>query len=433
MEKEKFNKLGYHFCNEMIALAHDFFEIATQKIDSIIKKTDSLKKNNDGSELVNYHELKNLSDDNLKHHLFRIAMFNYMNSIFERGVNDLLKLSIREDDDVKARFIEKFIDYDHHRIKNGQTSIRNTKFELMSQGDRDLVYLKFFKEVCEFMPPPLNWKFFYDISDQRMWRDKNLRFDFNEIKSRRNLLTHRGTHFDEEYAERVIYGATKSKNFIDPQERIEFFFKRKLFTHHPKITKENNNLYTLINQENPIPVIINNSYFNHSFSVLMNLYFKLWNHATKSDHLLVQTSHDLLVSSRKLSNPSYVFLVLDLLNEFYKDFDGQFSSDYLKANHLLAFREMRFIVNKFTDKTLRRNKLEQEFLDYFKISKEPIYKVLVSVVENDLDGAISNLLLCRGLPKSGKNWFLFTDIFENPRFEDAFQIATSPLKGARKK
>ena len=44
MEKEKFNKLGYHFCNEMIALAHDFFEIATQKIDSIIKKTDSLKK-----------------------------------------------------------------------------------------------------------------------------------------------------------------------------------------------------------------------------------------------------------------------------------------------------------------------------------------------------------------------------------------------------
>jgi hypothetical protein len=427
MEIDNFNSIGHRFCNEMMALADDFFEIANDKVNSIVKQADSLKASRENRKSINFHEIKNLTEDNLKHGLFRIAMFNYMNSIFERGTNDLLKLSVKEDVEVKSRFIEKFIDLDNHKIKNGQTSIRNAKFELMSQKDRDQVYIKYFKEVSECLPPLINWKYFYDISDRSMWSNKNLRFDFNEIRSRRNLLTHRGIHYDDEYVERVLYGATKSKNVAEPQERIEFYFKRGLFTSNKKASEEAVNLYSLVNTENPVPVVIKHSYFNHSFSILLYIYLKLWSHATKSDDLFVSVAHDLLVRSRKLPNSSYVFFVLSLLNDFHQDFNGEISSDFLKANHLLAFREMNKLAKEAGKKLFEPKKYELEFLEYFKFSSDPKFKVLISVYDNDFDGAISNLQLCKGLHESSKNWFLFSDLIQDSRFDAAFESATSPI------
>ena len=427
MEIDKFNSIGSRFCDEMMALADDFFEIANDKVNSIVKQADSLKASKENRKSIDYHEIKNFSEDNLKHRLFRIAMFNYMNSIFERGINDLLKLSIKEDVGVKSRFIEKFIDLDNQKIKNGQSSIRNAKFELMPQTDRDQIYLKYFKEVSECLPPLINWKHFYDISDRSMWSNKNLRFDFNEIRSRRNLLTHRGIHYDEEYVEKVLYGATKSKNVADPQERIEFYFKRGLFTFKKKSSEEVVNLYSLVNTESPVPVVIKHSYFNHSFSTLLYIYLKLWSHAAKSDDLIVSISHDLLVRSRKLSNPSYVLFVLHLLNDFHHDFNGEISSDFLKANHLLAFREMNKLAEEDGRKTFSPNKFELEFLEYFKNSNDPKFKVLISVFNNDLDGAIGNLQLCKGLHESSKNWFLFSDLIKDSRFDAAFESALTPI------
>jgi len=427
MDIEKFNSIGSRFCDEMMALADDFFEIANDKVNSITKQADSLKSSEGNNKSINYHEMKSLSDDSLKHGLFRIAMFNYMNSIFERGINDLLKLSVKEDLGVKSRFIEKFIDLDNQKIKNGHSSIRNAKFELMPQADRDQIYLKYFKEVSECLPPLINWKYFYDISDRSMWSNKNLRFDFNEIRSRRNLLTHRGVHYDEEYVEKVIYGATKSKNVAEPQERIEFYFKKGLFTSNLKKSEEAVNLYSLLNKEEPVPVLIKHSYFKHSFSILLYIYLKLWSHVTKSDDLLVSVAHDLLVRSRKLTNPSYALLVLNLLNDFHQDFNGEISSDFLKANHLLAFREINKLLKESGKKTFAPKKYELEFLDYFKDFSDPKFKVLISIFNNNFDEAISNLYLCKGLHSSAKNWFLFADLIKDPRFASAFEFATTPI------
>ena len=66
MKIDKFNSIGTLFCDEMMALADDFFEIANDKLNSIVKQADSLKASKENSKSIDFHDVKNFSEDNLK-------------------------------------------------------------------------------------------------------------------------------------------------------------------------------------------------------------------------------------------------------------------------------------------------------------------------------------------------------------------------------
>ncbi len=97
----------------------------------------------------------------------------------------------------------------------------------------------------------------------------------------------------------------------------------------------------------------------------------------------------------------------------------------LKANYLLAIRT---IENKRPENEEIKStffKYENEFLEYFiNQTNDPIYKVLISILGNDLATAITHLKRCSNLPSESKDWILFTDLLENPEFDNAFKIAT---------
>ena len=99
----------------------------------------------------------------------------------------------------------------------------------------------------------------------------------------------------------------------------------------------------------------------------------------------------------------------------------------MKANHILAFSEINQLAQEGGMKTFSPKKFELEFLEYFKDSSDPKFKVLISVFNKDLDGAISNLQLCKGLHESAKNWFLFSDLIKDSRFDAAFESALAPI------
>jgi hypothetical protein len=295
----------------------------------------------------------------------------------------------------------------------------------MNNDEKNVIYLNLFKEVTETLPPLLNYQHFFSISDRNMWNDESLRFDFMEIRSRRNLLTHRGINYDNEYIEKILKSAPSSSNFINPKKRIQFYFEKEFF-HIPKLNSiVNNDIKNLINLEKPIPVVITNNYFMFSFSRLMMIYCKLWVYATKSHELLINISHDLIKLGLKYKTGILISLSIHIVEDFIYCFENEDISDLLKANYLLAVRDIK---NKHAENEEKKSvffKYENEFLEYF-INKTdvPLYQVLISILGNDLVTAITHLKTCADLPAESKNWVLFTDLLEIPEFDNAFKIAT---------
>jgi hypothetical protein len=141
-----------------------------------------------------------------------------------------------------------------------------------------------------------------------MWNNKSLRFDFMEIRSRRNLLTHRGIYYDIEYVEKMLRSVPSSRNFINPKERIKFYFEN-LFFHVSKFNSIiNDDVENLINSKDRIAVVISNNYFIFSFSRLILIYCKLWVYATKSHTLLIDLSNNLIKLGLKYKNNDLITL-----------------------------------------------------------------------------------------------------------------------------
>ncbi|MDC0576249.1 hypothetical protein OAO51_06095 [Nitrosomonadaceae bacterium] len=421
-DNTNFDEIGRSFSTEMFALATDFYEINVDKGKAWHKEFQDL----DDSSHIDHQKRKRLYNDSLKHSQFRIAMFNYMHSIFERHVNELLKLSIKKDKIVRGRYIHKFIEIDNDRVRNNQVFIRNAKFDAMEDNEKNEIYLQHLKAVTETIPPLFNWQYFYDISDKHMFRDENLKFDYNEIRNRRNLLTHRGDIFDKHYVDKILQ-INKSRSAADPNKRIKDFFRRGYFGSSVK-QREKEDLNALISNKRT-QANIAHPYFFHSFRVLFSIYLKLWAHATKSDNLLIQVTHDLLFYSRKYKIYDFVVFSFRFLQDFYMDFGRGQATDFLKANHLLTFREFNKLLKKSKNKErklLKAGVCENEFIASLDDDeKDPIYKVLLALYNNDIDLSVQELSKCRNLDKRDKEWFLFLDMRKHPKFEKAFSKAIS--------
>ena len=410
-----FNSLSHIFREEMSALVVDFYEITEVKTENITK----IIKNNSDPQFnkLSSDDYINFKDENTKHLQFRYAMFNYMYSIFEKHINELFKLSIKKNSKIRERYVTKFIELDKLRVENKQNSIRNTEYETATATKKINIQLKFIKEITYLLPPLHNWQYFYDISDEVMWANEDLKFDFTEMRARRNLLTHRGTKYDEEYVENIQMSVKKSKKISDPTKRVEQYHERKFFA-FGNIKRKN--LFDLINKNTPINIRISDSYFTHCFFLLINIYFVLWNNATKSNNLSINFSHELMELGKKLKNSNFYFVAKSMTYNFLVNYsDKNQDNDFVKANYLLATRE----INKFKilyNKEIVQTKNEKEFIEYFANKNEPIYNLLLCLLNDDFDGCLNNLKKVKNLTADSRNWFIFSDLLTYKDFEAIF-------------
>lgn len=419
-------RMGGNFIDEFLALLTDFYEISNDKNEATKNTISELRQLAPNISDLTHDQARHLMHDNLKHNQFRIAMFNYMNAIFERNIHSLLKFSIINNEDIKKRYLEKFIEIESERIQQGQKAIRNATFELMNSEEKLKIYLSFFKEVIGTLPPLLNYQHFFNIPDKAMWKEKSLKFDFNEIRARRNLLTHRGIHFDKDYADTVTRSVTTSKNSVNPQSRIEYFFKNNLFT-FPKFNGQlTENLYSLVNERTQIPVAVTYNYFIFSFCCLLRIYITAWSFAANSDELIISASHDLMNFGFKVKTKRLTQLAITIIEDYLDNFGKEKSQDYLKANYILGWRDVHNSLMKSKKKIKTPSSYETEFKEYFRSKiDEPLYKVLIDVCDNNLEDAIRNLSECRGLPEDSFSWFLFNDLRSMDGFKEAHQKAST--------
>ena len=96
------------------------------------------------------------------------------------------------------------------------------------------------------------------------------------------------------------------------------------------------------------------------------------------------------------------------------------------ANYLLATKEI-FVKLKDSDfSEMDQVDYITEFKSYFQKHTNPIFKVLLGVINNDFDEAINQLKKCKNLDTRGiDDWFLFIDLKNHPDFDEALKIASS--------
>lgn len=432
-----FQKLAYIFIEEFSALIEDFSDITKNKAMNLKEVIGNKIKNKEISKEDYFY----LIDDNTKHRQFRYAMFNYMNSLFEKHINELFVLAIKKNKKIRDNYVTKFIELDKEKIQKNLPSIRNTEYEKMSANKKIDLQLKFMNEITHMLPPLHNWQYFFDIKDQKMWVDPNLKFDFTEMKARRNLLTHRNTYYDEEYINSIQNAVKNSKKISDPAKRIEEYHNNMFFF----FTKDKHKtLNDLIGKNSRNQVSISVNYFTKSFFVLINIYFILSNHATNSNTNAINFSHELLVLGKKLGNALFYFMALKLtLNQINSYSFANDDMDLVKVNYLLAFREvgkiLRFKNAELLSKEIYKDYLEyysqetyKDYLEYFKNKKDPIYKLLIYLLDDDLDSCLLVIKQIKDLKEEHKRWFIYSDLLTYKNFDEIFKSTIAKNIKAKK-
>lgn len=410
---ETFESIAVSFEDEMTALIDDFYQISDIKIENIDKILKKRKDKDDGK--FSYENYINFKDENIKHVHFRFAMFNYLNSLFEKHINELLRFSIKNNTKVREQFLIKFIDLDKKQVEKNLPSLRDMQYEKMSLSKKTEFQMNYFKDISNSLPPLNNWEYFFNIPESRMWANKNLKFDYTEMRARRNLLTHRGSFYDQDYIDNIITTVKKSKKTLDPTKRFMDYHEMGFFLSSDYELKT---LEDLVNKIKPKFVTISVPYFTHCFNTLIKIYFTAYNHATMSDTFAINIVHKLLVLSRRLKNPMFYFEARSLAYDFLKNYSSKNDgNDYLKANYLLAIRE----INKFRKKRnldIKKTEFEIEFIEYFNSKHEPLYQLLIHLMDDNFDQCLIDIKNVTGLTERSKNWFIFSDLIDYKNFKE---------------
>jgi hypothetical protein len=128
------------------------------------------------------------------------ANFLYSIAIFEKYLADIVKHSARENADARKKYLQKYIEYAEQQM----TKFGNKK------GIANLADHEKCIEAYDELHEPLSLaKFMFGIKWESVEKVEDAYLDYKEARERRNLLLHRGRHFDTKYKDSVKTGFGK--------------------------------------------------------------------------------------------------------------------------------------------------------------------------------------------------------------------------------
>jgi len=413
--------INHRFVESMSALMNDFNDIGSDKNKSI---RDSFKnfKENKGFETGSV-----FIDQKTKFEQFEYAMFNFMFAIFERDITELSKLAVKQNPKIRKKYLSLFSEYDQRRTQENNKSIRNAEYEIASDEERLKIQIDYFEEVCRFkMSQPYIWQFLADIPDDIFWLDKKLKFEFNEIKERRNLLTHRSDKFDTKYINQLLQNTKTSKNSENPKEIIKEYFSRGLYGEK---NRKCDDLKNIVGSS----VSIGYMYFVMSWTKLVSLYHIIEIYMFKGEgDFTASLMFECIKLGIKTKVPyffinNYVFCKFSL--SLNKEISNTEAFDYMKANFLLTCVEEEKMIQYYNEKPNQKKierKIrpdEKEFFEYFSSHNNPLYNFVAAVYKRDFENfeTILNKIPDNSLQQSAKDWVLFNDLKEDENLLNLLQ------------
>jgi hypothetical protein len=435
------------FAHEITSIFEDYKSISDEKFD----KGKAISQKMDASLDIStiFDSLGESKNEYLKFKQFRIAMFNHMYSVFERNLNDIIQLSLTYNEGLRKIIRSKFIRFDEERIRNKKESWRSSKYEDFTVEEKNKLYMEHYAEFISHDKDPgehsvlNNWMSFFGISDKKMLQEKHLKYDFSELKERRNLLVHRGILFDAQYINSLKNQLSNPKKYGDFDARVKFYSTRNFFTFDKDVPEINSiNDLDLLLEKN---VSISNTYFLKSMVLLFRLYLLIANEAVKTSSISSNFSHELLILSKKTNlEENFVIESMRILDDYIRNNEeifvnaSNFSEDdeFFIANYLLASSKFIKLMNKDLKKeTLDIIKNRQTaFIQHFESKKDiAIYQLLLCVIGERFDEAILCLKKCTDLRPSHKDWYIFYDLKKHPKFDATFNKLFKHMKLKKKK
>ena len=359
------------FNHSMFALLTDYLDIAPEKSKEIYDLVDKVKSKTK-KENEKYDRYKDYIDKSKKFSQFQYAMFNFMNSIFERSMNDLLKFAIRSKKDIKNIFIKKFIDYEDKQDKK----IRDANYENLTNKQRLAFQLNYYEQIITLKPD--NWQFLLNIPNEIMWASKKLKFEYTELRARRHLLTHRGYSFDKKYVEDIKNTIKKSKNSDDPKKLFELFHRNKYFTN----TRDELDVLDDLAKPKPYRVFMTRFYFINAFTCLFRFFHMVQCYLSSSEVGFTSSAQvKFLNAAVKYEDPYLMNFSKILCNDLVK-IDKKKMHNYEMCNYLIGCIEIRNVLNKMK-KDYKKTKYEEEYLNCIIENNDPLIKFLVAYYHED--------------------------------------------------
>jgi len=367
---DEVSMISSEFNRSMISLISDFLEIAPEKVQEIkelrepnIKVKDKVKEQSEA--LIH---VRNYMDKSTRYSQFKYAMFNYMNSIFERSINNLLKLAISSNKDIRKIYIQKFIEYDKQLSEKNAKTIRDANYECASDKEKLKIQLNYFDQIISLKPD--NWQFLLNIPNEVLWSDKKLKFQFTELRARRHLLTHRGPIYDNKYIDEIKYSVLKSKNTDDPKEIFKILFNKGYFAN----PKKNLDSIDKLAGKNEIFVSMVRDYFCDCFCILSRLFHMILRYVANPEHdYTSRLQIEFLTIGSKYNIPIFHDLVRTLTTDLIKikkDKDNLTE----KCNYLISCIETREI----TKESYLKQEYEDDFVREIEGNEDPLLKFLIA-------------------------------------------------------
>ncbi len=434
--QKNLSNLFQSFTDDLNLIIDDYSAIVRDKTKNVSSSLQKIKEKDVtlGKRSFKYEDAKDFIEITQKRMHFSYAMFLYLYSTHERHTNFLLKESILNNPKVQSNYAHQFSKL------NSEKNIIDATFITQSKEDQIKTQIQYLPDVLKLknFVAPQSWQIIMgseknflnstdslaikgvNLQEDIFTKKSNLKFDYNEIRARRNILAHRGSKFDSEYISKITGEKNLSKSGVDKEtvNRIRDFFDVNFYR---KIDQEVS-FEDLLNQRIQITPL----YFYHTYFTFIKLYLDLWLSVSQDYSEINSLALEMLFLSRKAKNFVFVLFSISLLTYLVKEKISRGSeldldTEYTMANYLLSLNELR---RRTKIPRAKFNKIEfvTEYIKYFKSHKNKLFAVLLAVIQDDFDKAMKELENCEPIfhKRQKEEWFLFIDLKEHSSFDSVF-------------
>lgn len=398
-------KIDHDFIFSMFNLIEDFNEISPERHKDVITSLTNTEKKGK----PNRHEVINFFNKKTKFEQIQFAMFNYMNSVFERNVNNCLKYAISNNDDVNSIYISKFIDYE----KTLSKPIRDSNYEKASDQERTQIRMRYFDQIISLIPS--NWQMLLNIPDSLMWDNKYFKYQFTELRARRNLLTHRGSRYDEKYVNEIKNSISKSKKSVDLDDGFSFYCDKGFFGYSKNDLKDIDSLHL-----DEKTVIMRPLYILTVFELLLKSFNLIRLFSDKKTSITTSLQVKLINLGIQFENIFFFRIARTLaIDHIFASVNLENDDEeiiFIKGNYLLSCIEEKKVLNKY-EKKYEMRKNEVKYFEELKNINLPIIELLISIYNGNEDKyeLILNKFNNNSLTELAIDWPIFNEIKKNDR------------------